>query len=146
MSDIRRINPKKENGEHVHLSDVQRLMNIINNRMDNGIKKPVGMPDHAQEAAKWFIKLLETRMKHEVDNPEINHYPYQDRLVDCLKTYYKFNRQDQQYILCLIDDGISWRGDSIEFMKVREKVKPEMVADKVKLKAMLSKMVSRMGA
>ena len=126
MSDIRRTNISKQN-EVVHLSDVQRLMNIINNRKDRHVLKPAGMPTSAQEAAKWFIGLLEPRMKYEIDEPERNHFPYQDRLVDCLKTYYKFKRRDQQYILCLIDDGIAWRGDSIEFMKKRETITPEMI-------------------
>ena len=117
---------KTKSVEKVMLTNVQRLMDIINNRIDNDIRQPLGMPDNQQDAAKWFINLLEPRIKFE--KVENNIDPYQERLADCLKTYYKFNQHEQHYILGLIDKGIKWRGDSVEFMKVRDMVTPEMIA------------------
>ena len=123
------------------LTNVQRLMDIINNRRDNGIRQPAGMPEGQQEAAQWFIKLLEPRNKFEKVDKNID--PYQERLVDCLRTYYKFSKQDQGYILGLIDKGIKWRGDSIKFMKVRAKVPESRIIDKDGLMRTMRSMIYR---
>jgi hypothetical protein len=124
--------------EKVLLTNVQRLMDIINNRRDNKISNPCGMPESQQDAAKWWIKLLEQRFQHEkVDN---NIDPYQERLVDCLVEYYKFSHSDQSYILSLFDKGVMWRGDSIKFMKIREKITNDMAIDKVGLMRVMRSM------
>lgn len=133
---------KEVKAEKELLTNVQRLMDIINNRRDNNIRQPVGMPEGQQEAAKWFIKLLEPRNKFEKVDKNID--PYQERLADCLKTYYKFKQHEQTYILGLINSGIKWRGDSIEFMKVRAKVTLEFMADKDKLRKTMKSMIMKM--
>jgi len=51
--------------------------------------------------------------------------PYQERIADCLTVYFKLNHADQRYLQELRGQGIYWRGDSIEFMRKRVKVKPE---------------------
>jgi len=116
--------------EWIPLTNVQRLMDVINNRRDNGIKHPQGMPEGQQEGAKWWIKLLEPRMQFEVDEISKRHMPYQERLADCLVKYYKHTDAEQRRILGWIRDGVAWRGDSIEFMEVRAKVTPAMKIDR----------------
>ena len=125
------------------LTNVQRLMDIANNRKDQGIKHPVGLPDHPQELAKSWINFLEPRMKHEVSTEKLD--PYQERIADCLKIFYKLSHSDQGYINQLRSKGIYWRGDSIKFMRMREKVTPEMLADKEKLRQALHSMVAKIG-
>lgn len=117
-------------------------MDVINNRMDNKIKHPVGMPNHQQDFAIAWMKFLEPRMKYEIATEKLD--PYQERIVDCLIIFYKLSKSDQEYLNKLRSEGIYWRGDSIEFMKKREKVTPEYLADKDKLRNMLKSMIVRM--
>lgn len=124
-------------------TDIQRLMDIANNRKDRRIKHPVGLPDHPQEIAKTWISFCEPRAKYEIATENID--PYQERLADCLKIFYKLSHADQGYINQLRAKGIYWRGDSIEFMKMREKVTPEMLANKERMRNMLHSMISKMG-
>ena len=153
MNDMtQKLGRNKPQNEHVErVTDIQRLMDVINNRKDNKINHPVGLPEHPQEAAKSWINFLEPRMKHEIDEFRTKHdksswhLPYQDRLVDCLTIYYRLSHTDQQYLQILRSKGIYWRGDSMDFMRKREKVTPEFIADKQKLKAMLNSMIYGMG-
>jgi len=129
--------------EKPQLTNIQRLMDIINNRKDNGIRQPYAFPDSPQEAAKYWIHFLEERMKYEIDTTK--NLPYQERLADCLEIFYKLSTTDQRYLTSLREDkGIYWRGDSIEFMKKRECVTPEMIADKAKLMRVMRKMIGSM--
>lgn len=153
---------KKNHQDHLEapefITPVQRLMDIINNRMDARTSHPAMMPERQQEAAEWWITKQEpmgdnekagldwTIPKKATDvRKQYWKTPYADRLTDTLIIFYKLNHAEQMYILDLHSQGIWWRGDSIEFMKKLEKVTPEMVADKVKLRAMLHKMVGKMG-
>jgi hypothetical protein len=106
------------------LTNVQRLMDVINNRKDNKIRQPFGFPDHPQEAAKFWIDFIEPRMKYEISTASVD--PYQERLVNTLKEFYKLSIPHQRYLIQLRGKGIYWRGDTIEFMQKREKISPEM--------------------
>jgi hypothetical protein len=119
-------------------TDIQRLMDVVNNRVDTGIKHPVGLPEHPQEIAKTWINFCEPRMKHEIATSAID--PYQERLADCLKIFYKLNHVDQRYLSELRSRGIYWRGDSIKFMKVREKVDMDKI-DKEKIFKMMKSVI-----
>lgn len=116
-------------------SPVQSLMDLINNMADARKKKPAMMPAHPQEAANWWIGLQEppsddevpieswTKPRSQTDIPtKFWKTPYNDRLVDTLKIFYNLSHAYQMYIIDLHSQGIWWRGDSIEFMKVRESV------------------------
>lgn len=131
---------KEDKEEKVLLTNVQRLMDIINNRMDNGIRKPVMFPENQQETAQWWIKFLEPRMKHEIvkDNTD----QYQERIADCLTIFYKLSEADQGYLYGLQQRGIWWRGDSIKFMKTRAKVDMNKI-DKTKLFGMMKTIIAR---
>jgi len=107
------------------VAHIQRLMDIINDRRDKGFHHPPPMPHHPQQAAQWWIDFCECRMKYEIETEKLD--PYQERLADSLVHFYKLSSKDQQYIANLKEKGIYYRGDSIEFMKVREKVTPEAV-------------------
>ena len=124
-------------------TNIQRLMDIVNNRIDQRIKHPVGLPDHPQEIAKTWINFCEPRDKYEIATTVLD--PYQERLADCLKIFYKLSHADQGYLNQLRSKGIYWRGDSIEFMRKREKVTPEMLKDKEKLRRVLHTMIAKMG-
>lgn len=134
------------------LTDIQRLMNVINNRRDNKCAHPVGLPEHPQEAAQTWINFIEPRMKFEIDELRTKndksgwHLPYQERLVDCLEIYYKLSHTDQHYLQKLRSEGIYWRGDSIEFMKVREKVTPDSLKDKEKIRSTMRSIIKKIGA
>jgi len=121
-------NDKNGGEEKVQLTNVQRLMDIINNRRDAGKRQPYGFSEQPQEFAQQFIKFLELRMKYEIDTLKL--LPYQERLSDCMISYYRLNNGDQHYLHNLREKGIWWRGDSIKFMRIREKITPEMMADK----------------
>ena len=107
------------------LTNDQRLMDVINNRKDNKIRQPFGFPDHPQEAAKFWIDFIEPRMKYEISTVSVD--PYQERLVNTLKEFYKLPIPHQRYLIQLRGKGIYWRGDTIEFMQRREKITPEMI-------------------
>lgn len=123
-------------------TDIQRLMDIVNNRKDNHIKQPIGLPEHPQEIAKTWINFCEPRLKYEIIENGIDQY--QERIADCLTIYYKLSHADQGYLQRLRSNGMYWRGDSIEFMREREKVTHEMVADKTQLRLDLHKMLNKM--
>jgi len=141
-------------------TDIQRLMDIINSRIDFGTRKPVMMPEGQQEAAKWFIGILEPRMQFEIDElktvtrsdndknrigQKYWFLPYQDRIAECLVTFYRLPHADQVQIVKWSEENIMWRGDKMSFMRKREKVTPEFLADKDKLRSMLKSMIARVG-
>ena len=132
--------PKKEVDEKILITNVQRLMDVINNRMDSGIRIPAGMPEIRQEAAKWWINLLEPRMQHEI--VENNTDQYQERLVDCLTIFYKLPHADQQQIIAWSENKIMWRGDSMKFMRTRAKVDMSKI-DKSKMFRMMKTIIAR---
>ncbi len=127
--------------ENPKVTNVQRLMDIINNRRDSGTRKPVPMPEGQQESAKWFIGILEPRMQFEIATDKCD--PYQERLAECLIAYYRLPHADQIQIVEWSQNKIMWRGDKMSFMRKRAKVTPEMLADKGKLKSMLHKIVAK---
>ncbi len=154
----RTANRDQTSVEAVKLSDVQRLMDIINSRIDAGTRKPVPMPENQQEAAKWFIGILEPRMQFEIDElttitksdgdksiigKKYWKLPYQERLAECLIAYYRLPHADQIQIVEWSQNKIMWRGDKMSFMRKRAKVTPEMLADKGRLKSMLHKIVAK---
>jgi len=137
MANFNKKNPKEEK---VQLTNVQRLMDIINNRRDAGKQQPFGFPDNQQEFAQQFIKFLEPRMKYEID--ELGKLPYQERLAECLVNYYRLSHHNQKYLHHLRENNVYWRGDSIEFMKAREKIDMNKI-DKTKLKSMIKSIIAR---
>ena len=153
-------NHHRETETQAKVSDVQRLMDIINNRIDSGTRKPTPMPDGQQEGAKWFISILEPRMQFEIDElktitksdndknrigQKYWHLPYQDRLAECLIAFYRLPHADQIQIVEWSGNNIMWRGDKISFMRKRAKVTPEFLADKGKLRKMLHSMIANIG-
>ena len=122
------------------LTNIQRLMDIVNNRIDNRILKPEGFPVGQQEIAKYWIDFLEPRLKHEVADDRTD--PYQERLANCLSAFYKLNHRDQRYINKLRAEGVFWRGDSMEFMRLREKLKMAKI-DKTRLFSMMKTIIRR---
>jgi len=141
----------------VKLTDVQRLMDIINDRIDAGTRKPVPMPDNQQDAAKWFIGILEDRLQFEVDELKTvtksdndkskigSKYwflPYQDRIAECLISYYRLPHADQVQIVEWSTKKIMWRGDSMKFMKTRVKVDMSKI-DKTKIFSMMKTIIAK---
>ena len=134
---------------------VQRLMNIINNRMDKNASHPAMMPEKQQEAAEWWKAMQEPMGKDEKATLEWTapkkatdsrrqywKTPYADRIATTLIEFYKLSHADQMYIIDLHSQGIWWRGDSIKFMKLREKVDMGRI-DKAKLFTMMKTVIAR---
>lgn len=117
------------------VSPVQTLMDVINNRADAGNKRPAMMPAHPQQAAEWWISLQEpagddeqprlawTKAKPNESSKQYWIVPYSQRLSETLKRFYKLSHGDQMKIIDWHEQGIWWRGDSIEFMEARANVK-----------------------
>ena len=125
------------------LTNIQRLMDIANNRIDAGVSHPVGLPEHPQEIAKSWINFVEPRMKYEIATNKGD--PYQERLVHTLVKFYKSSHADQRYLMQLRSKGIYWRGDSIKFMKMRANVTPDMLANKEHMRMSLHSMINKIG-
>ena len=137
------------------ITPVQRLMDIINNRMDRHKSHPAMMPEKQQDAAEWWITKQEPMHSDEKarlewsqpkraneDRKQYWKTPYADRLCETLSTFYKLSHADQMYILDLHEQGIWWRGDSIEFMRIREKVDMNKI-DKGKITAMMRNVIHK---
>ena len=151
-------NIQTEQDTQEKLTNIQRLMDIINSRMDSGTRKPVMFPDSQQEAAKFFIGILEPRMQFEIDELKMitksdndknkigQKYwflPYQERLAECLITFYRLPHADQVQIVKWSNEKIMWRGDKMNFMRKRAKVTPEMIAKIKNNPEMLKGMIGR---
>jgi len=133
------------------ISPVQRLMDVINDRRDMDVVRPAMMPEQQQRAAEWWTTKQEPmagdeRPRLEWARPERGtderkrywKTPYADRLCETLSRFYRLSHADQMYILDLHSQGIWWRGDDIEFMRLREKVDPAQIDKQELLKQMRS--------
>ena len=127
--------------------DIDRLTAIIENRQASNCSEPRGMPTQTDQAVQWWIKFLEPRMQHETDMKTKKgwHLPYQERLTDCLKIFYRMRHSEQAELVAMRDRGIQWRGDSIEFMRIRQKVDVNKI-DKAGMLKLAKRLVSRTGA
>jgi len=138
------------------VTPVQRLMDIINDRRNAEKSHPAMMPEQQQDAANWWMTKQEPVGKWEKatlewSKPKRNteartrywKTPYADRLSETLSAFYKLTHAEQLYILDLHSQGIWWRGDSIDFMKKRASVTPEMIVDKNTLMKVMKRMIYR---
>lgn len=126
------------------LSDIDRIAEIIENRKACNCGEPRGMPNQTMQGAQWWIKFLEPRQQHEVDRFVRNNWqlPYQDRIAHCLVIYYRLRHSEQSEIVAMRDKGIHWRGDSINFMRIRAKVDMNKI-DKSKIISMMQTIIRR---
>jgi len=124
-------------------NDIDRLVAIIENRQASNCGDPRGMPTNPQQAAHWWIKFLEPRLQHEIDMKTKKgwHLPYQERLADCLKIFYRMRHSEQAELVAMRGRGIQWRGDSIEFMRIRQKVDVNKI-DKAGMLKLAKRLVS----
>ena len=155
MADYSRAKKHTSNDVKEFITPVQRLMDIINNRMDNNSIMPAMMPHKQQEAAEWWITMqepiaydekahLEWSQPKRLNEERFQYWktPYADRICETLSAFYRLNHAEQMYIIDLQSQGIWWRGDSIKFMKIREKVDMNKI-DKTNLKDMMKKVISK---
>jgi len=126
------------------LSDIDRIANIIENRKSAKCSEPRGMPTQTMQGAQWWIKFLETRLQHEVDTKTKKGWnlPYQERIADCLKIFYRLRHNEQAELLAMRDRGICWRGDTVEFMRIRAKVDMNKI-NKSKLTRTMKTIIAR---
>jgi len=156
MADFNKKSKYRDQSEiAAQITPVQRLMDVINNRRDADKSHPAMMPEKQQDAAKWWMTKVEPMSKGEKprlewtkpkrNTDETKQYwvtPYADRLSETLSAFYKLSHPDQMYILDLQQQGIWWRGDSIKFMRTREKVDMGKI-DKSKLFSMMKTIIAR---
>jgi hypothetical protein len=128
------------------LSDIDRLKIIIENRQTCNCREPRGMPTDPDQAARWWIKFLELRQDYEIDRQTKKGWvlPYQERISDCLKIYYRLPQSAQSELVAMRDRGIYWRGDGIQFMRTRAKVDMDKI-DKTNLTKMMKTVIARAG-
>ena len=128
------------------IQDVDRIAEIIENRKASKCREPRGIPTQTMQGAHWWIKFLEPRAQYEVDKfiKKSWELPYQNRISDCLVIYYRLSQHEQSEILAMRDRGIFWRGDSIEFMRIRQKVDMNKI-DKSNLTHLLKTIIRRAG-
>ena len=84
-------------------------------------ERPEKMRCTPRDAARWWITVVmqrhqpcEAPEKHCVRGGDGYRWdwPYQRRVVDCLKLFLTLPRDFQSYIVAAAEDGIYWRGDS----------------------------------
>ena len=126
------------------IKDADRIAGIIENRKSSNVREPHGMPTQTMQGVHWWIKFLEPRQQYEVDRFKKKAWelPYQDRMAGCLIIYYKLSGRDQSELLAMRDRGIYWRGDSLEFMRVRQKVDMSKI-DKSSIGKLLKKIIRK---
>jgi len=126
------------------IEDVDRIASIIENRKASNSSEPHGIPAQTMQGAHWWIKFLEPRQQYEVDRflKKAWQLPYQNRIADCLIIYYKLSGREQSELLAMREREIYWRGDSLEFMRIRQKVDMNKL-DKANMKQLLKKIIKR---
>ena len=117
----------------------KRIMDVVNNREQSRCGYPRCFPEDRKKVPAWWIKFLEKPFDTERDEliivtpknekdkkiKKIWRTPYQDRVIDCLKIFYKLRYAEQQELVSMRQSYVFWRGDSMKFMRLRAQIKPQ---------------------
>ena len=103
------------------------LKDFLRTWQDRGNSWGYEMPETPQAAADWWITTMQepcsntekmfkaTKKNAKTSGDYTWQYPYLDRLLMTIRKYLCMSREDQVIIYGCVDEGVSWRGDDIEF-------------------------------
>lgn len=99
---------------------VATLANMIYDFQKTGVLA-YEMPNDPTAGAKWFMGRMEPQQRHEgmtmkraKNGDEFFEFPYLDRMLYLLNRYYHQPDSFQAIIIGCCEEGVFWRGESLE--------------------------------
>lgn len=112
---------EKPNVENVRQAVHDTLQRYLEVRQQTILPDP--MPPNIGSAVEWWVKTMQAPQgRHEAPHhaPVVGgrgsrwEYAYQTRVVDNLRRFLRLPRKDRDMIVAAREDGVYWRGESIQ--------------------------------